>query len=180
MSAMRALELAGLTAQDRYRHLMVHEAGHAVGGTALGLEVAEIQTLIDEPWGDAGKRVGGYVQWAGAHHDDIVAFAKANGLENVCVMLLCGSVAEDLLLGGYVPGGYAGDFDQAARCFQGVNGARDDAPSFAATSLTAAKTLVRRHVAAITDLANDLILREGSPAGAFEVAKAMAANPPKA
>ena len=95
---------------DFLHHGAIHEAGHAIVGLALGLEIDGVEigrfTPAEQHGSDAFE--AGLTYFVAPDND----LRKLERPREVSLALLAGSLAEDEILGGHASKGYAGDSDR--------------------------------------------------------------------
>lgn len=102
---MAPIDLTVLSKHRLVQHLAVHESGHAVVGARAGFTVRAVQLISGEQC--ASGTMGAWTHFD-APDDDQVKLARAHPQE-MAIVLLAGSLAEERILGNHAVAGYTED-----------------------------------------------------------------------
>lgn len=145
-------------AAAKRRHEAVHEAGHAVVGTLLGLHVARVG-FSPEPNETPWPATTTYEEAAGDTCDLIAAQP-----ETMIVVLMAGVAAEYELLGGKLPYSEKGDFLLLKHCYPDFPSAEADQKPLLDAAVHEATTFAKALRSEIETVA-DQLLADGELAG---------------
>jgi hypothetical protein len=152
----RPVDLLDLDPSARRLHSAVHEAGHAVVGIAVGLPLLEVTIHEPTPWEqESDALLLGGTRFE-APNGDQHELARQRP-DEVAVMAMSGSEAEQALLGRYGTGGFAGDVRMVRIGFGWLRPMSTDQQSCLHAYRDQAKALVGLHRNAIESVANALV-----------------------
>lgn len=157
------VDVLSLNPAEILRQIAVHEAGHAVVGSLLGFELIDVSVadvLTQHPAGDGWWQMGG--ARFEAPDEDVNQLAKQRP-DEMAVVLLAGTAAEEVALRQHIRESWAGDL----RIIRSSRGMIDESTpeeaarfiqTFVRPALDEAERLVRGRYEWIARVANELQL----------------------